>query len=179
MSYERRIYQHIIPALGQAQLDKLTTADIQDFYASLKKCGRLIRTDLYGDGLSNQTVRGIHTTLHAALGKAVEENLIFRNPADGCKLPSAKPREMKVLEPEEIQRLLIQAREDGCYELLLLELSTGLRRGEICALQWDDLDMKTGALQVERQVHRVRGELVVSPPKTKAGRRTVLLPPRS
>ena len=177
MSYERRIYQHIIPALGQAQLDKLTTADIQDFYASLKKCGRLIRTDLYGDGLSNQTVRGIHTTLHAALGKAVEENLIFRNPADGCKLPSAKPREMKVLEPEEIQRLLIQAREDGCYELLLLELSTGLRRGEICALQWDDLDMKTGALQVERQVHRVRGELVVSPPKTKAGRRTVLLPP--
>lgn len=83
---------------------------------------------------------------------------------------------MKVLTPEEIQRLLIQAREDGCYELLLLELSTGLRRGEICALQWNDLNLKTGALQVERQVHRVRGELVVSPPKTKAGRRTVLLP---
>ena len=83
---------------------------------------------------------------------------------------------MKVLTPEEIQRLLIQAREDGCYELLLLKLSTGLRRGELCALQWNDLNLKTGALQVERQVHRVRGELVVSPPKTKAGRRTVLLP---
>jgi len=172
MSYERRIYQHIIPALGGTQLDKLTTADIQEFYVSLKKSGRLIRADLYGEGLSDQTVRGIHTTLHAALDKAVEENLIFRNPSDGCKLPSAKPREMK-----EIQRLLIQAREDGCYELLLLELSTGLRRGEICALQWNDLNLKTGALQVERQVHRVRGKLVVSPPKTKAGRRTVLLPP--
>ena len=84
---------------------------------------------------------------------------------------------LKVLTPEEIQRLLIQAREDGCYELLLLELSTGLRRGEICALQWNDLNLKTGALQVERQVHRVRGKLVVSPPKTTAGRRTVLLPP--
>ena len=177
MSYERRIYQHIIPALGGTQLDKLTTADIQEFYVSLKKSGRLIRADLYGEGLSDQTVRGIHTTLHAALDKAVEENLIFRNPSDGCKLPSAKPREMKVLTPEEIQRLLIQAREDGCYELLLLELSTGLRRGEICALQWNDLNLKTGALQVERQVHRVRGKLVVSPPKTKAGRRTVLLPP--
>ena len=127
MSYERRIYQHIIPALGGTQLDKLTTADIQEFYVSLKKSGRLIRADLYGEGLSDQTVRGIHTTLHAALDKAVEENLIFRNPSDGCKLPSAKPREMKVLTPEEIQRLLIQAREDGCYELLLLELSTGLR----------------------------------------------------
>ena len=176
MSYERRIYQHITPALGQIQLDKLTTADIQEFYADLKKNGRLLRTELYGAGLSDQTIRGIHTTLHAALDKAVEENLIFQNPSDGCQLPSARPREMKVLTPEEIQQLLIQAREDGCYELLLLELSTGLRRGEICALQWNDLNLKTGALQVERQVHRVRGELVVSPPKTKAGRRAVLLP---
>lgn len=177
MSYERRIYQHIIPALGQIQLDKLTTAEIQQFYADLKQSGRLLRTELYGEGLSDQTVHGIHTTLRAALDMAVEEKLLLRNPADGCKPPPAKPREMQVLTPEEIQRLLIQAREDGCYELLLLELSSGLRRGEICALQWNDLDLKTGALRVERQVHRVRGDLVVSPPKTKAGRRTVLLPP--
>ena len=176
MSYERRIYQHVIPALGCIQLDKLTASDIQEFYASLKKGGRLIRTELYGEGLSDQTVHGIHTTLRAALDRAVEEKLLLRNPADGCKPPPAKPREMQILTPEEIQRLLIQAKEDGCYELLLLELSTGLRRGEILALQWSDLNLKTGALRVERQVHRVRGELVVSPPKTKAGRRAVLLP---
>ena len=176
MSYERRIYQHIIPALGGIQLDKLTTGDIQQFYTHLKQNGRLLRKELYGTGLSDQTIRGIHTTLHAALDKAVEEKLIFRNPADSCKLPPVKGREMKVLTPEEIQRLLIQAREDGCYELLLLELATGLRRGEILALQWGDLNFRTGALRVERQVHRVKGELVVSPPKTKAGNRTVLLP---
>ena len=176
MSYERRIYQHIIPALGDIQLDKLSTGDIQKFYTNLKKDGRLLRAEIYGEGLSDQTVRGIHTTLHAALNQAVEEQLIARNPADGCKLPSAKAREMQVLTPEEIQRLLIQAREDGCYELLLLELSTGLRRGEICALQWDDLNFSTGALRVERQVHRVRGELVVSQPKTKASNRSVVLP---
>ena len=92
MSYERRIYQHIIQELGQIHLDKLTTADIQEFYVSLKKGGRLIRTELYGEGLLDQTVRGIHTILHAALDKAVEEKLIFRNLSDGCKLPSAKPR---------------------------------------------------------------------------------------
>ena len=176
MSYERRIYQHIIPALGNVYLDKLTTGDIQQFYAHLKQSGRLLRRELYGEGLSDQTVRGIHTTLHAALDKAVEEKLIFRNPADNCKLPPAKSREMKVLAPEEIQRLLIQAKEDGYYELLLLELATGLRRGEILALQWGDLNFRTGALRVERQVHRIKGELVVSPPKTKAGNRTVLLP---
>lgn len=176
MSYERRIYQHIIPALGRILLDKLTARDIQQFYANLKKSGRLTRTELYGAGLSDQTVRGIHTTLRAALDKAAEEKLIFRNPADSCKPPSARPREMQVLTPEEIQRLLIQAKEDGCYELLLLELATGLRRGEILALRWSDLNFRTGTLRVERQVHRVRGELVVSPPKTRAGNRTVLLP---
>ena len=110
MSYERRIYQHIIPALGGIPLDKLTTGDIQGFYTDLKKNGRLLRTELYGEDLSDQTVRGIHTTLHAALDKAVEEKLIFRNPADSCKPPSARPREMQVLTPEEIQRLLIQAK---------------------------------------------------------------------
>ena len=176
MSYERRIYQHIIPALGKTQLDKLTTNDIQQFYTRLKQGGRLLRAELYGKGLSDQTVRGIHTTLHAALDKAVSEKLLFRNPADGCRLPPAKAREMQVLAPEEIQRLLIQAKEDGCFELLLLELSTGLRRGEVCALQWSDLNLRTGELRVERQVHRVKGELMVSPPKTKASNRSVILP---
>lgn len=176
MSYERRIYQHIIPALGSIQIDQLTTNDIQQFYAKLKQGGRLLRTELYGEGLSDQTLRGIHTTLHAALDRAVSEKLLFRNPADGCRLPSAKAREMQVLTPEEIQRLLIQAKEDGCYELLLLELSTGLRRGEICALQWDDLNLRTGELRVQRQVHRIKSKLVASPPKTKAGNRSVILP---
>lgn len=141
-----------------------------------KRPSRLIRAKHYGEGLSDQTVRGIHTTLHAALNKAVAEKLLFRNPADGCRLPPARAREMQVLTPEEIQRLLIQAREDGCFELLLLELSTGLRRGEICALQWNDLNFRTGELRVERQVHRARGELLVSPPKTKASNRSIILP---
>lgn len=104
MSYERRIYQHIIPALGGTQLDKLTPADMQELYVPLKKGDRLIRTELYDEGLSDQTVRGIHTTLHAALDKVVEENPIFRNFSERCKLPSAKPREMKVLTPVESQR---------------------------------------------------------------------------
>ena len=176
MSYERRIYQHITPALGQIQLGKLTTADIQKFYADLKKNGRLFRTELYGEGLSDQTVRGIHTTLHAALDKAVEENLIFRNPSDGCQLPSAKPREMKVLTPEEIQRLLIQAREDGCYELLLLELSTGLRRGELLGLKWSDINFESRTLEVKRQIQRVNGMIQETALKTHNVYRKILLP---
>lgn len=99
-----------------------------------------------------------------------------RNPVNGCKLPTAKPREMRVLTPEEMQRLLIQAKEDKCYELLLLDLSTGLRQGEILSLQWDDLNFNSEALRVERQVHRVKEKLVISQPKTNSSNRTVILP---
>ncbi len=83
---------------------------------------------------------------------------------------------MQVLTQEEMQRLLIQAKENGCFELLLLELSTGLRRGELLALQWDDLDLATGELKVERQVQRIKGELAVIQPKTKASSRSIILP---
>ena len=61
--------------------------------------------------------------------------------------------------------------------MALLELATGLRRGEFCALMWDDLDMTTGELRIERQVNRLDGELHVSAPKTDAAVRTVILPP--
>ena len=174
--YEELMRQHIIPGLGDTPLNQLTQPVLQQFYVRLKESGRKKNIERYGPGLSDRTVRNCHALCLTALDTAAEEKLIHRNPAVGCKLPPSRPREMQVLSPEEIQRLLIQAKEDGCYELLLLELSTGLRRGEICALQWDDLNFKTGALRVERQVHRVKGELVVSQPKTKASSRSVILP---
>lgn len=74
----------------------LTTNGIQQFYSELKKDGRFLRAELYSEGFSDQTIRGIHTTLHAALDKAVAEKFILRNPANGCRLPSAKAREMQV-----------------------------------------------------------------------------------
>ncbi len=103
-----------------------------------------------------------HATCRTALQKAVQEGLIRANPAIGCKLPPKKAREMQVLDWEELQRFLIQAQAEGYYELLLLDLATGLRRGEIMALQWDDLDFDTGVLNVSRQVCSVRGKLEIS-----------------
>ena len=174
--YENRIYQHIIPELGHILLSQLSQSDLQQFYHRLKQGGRLRRVEQYGPGLSDRMVKSCHVTCRMALDKAVAEGLILKNPAANCKAPATHPREMAVLTGEEIQRLLIQAKEDGCYELLLLELSTGLRRGEILALQWDDLDFRTGALRVERQVQRIKGELVVSQPKTRTSSRSVILP---
>lgn len=173
---ETLIYKHIIPELGSIPLRELTRNDLQQFYARLKTGGRLRYTETSGKGLSDRTVRACHVCCRTALGKAVKDGLIPVNPAEGCKLPPRKGSEMQVLTREELRRLLLQAKEDGCYEFFLLELSTGLRRGEILALQWDDLNFNTGELRICRQVIRNEGKLRITEPKTKGSMRTVVLP---
>ena len=175
--YEGRIYTHIIPQIGQVPLNKLTQNELQQFYARLKKGGRKKHVEKFGEGLSDRMVRSCHTTCRTALEKAVTEGLIRINPAVGCKLPPKKAKEMQVLTPAEIVRFLTQAKEEGYYEIFLLELTTGMRRGEIIGLKWRDLDLATGELHIARQVIRVKGETVVSQPKTKSSLRTVILAP--
>ena len=176
-NYEAKIYQHIIPELGKIPLNQLAQKDLQQFYARMKTSGRLIRTEQFGKGLSDSMVRGLHAACRSALEKAVQEELIRTNPAVGCKLPPKRGREMQVLGREELQRFLIQAQAEGYYELFLLDLCTGLRRGELLALLWDDLDFKTGTLTVNKQVYEVKGQLQVSVPKTRASIRRLVLPP--
>ncbi len=176
LDYENSIYRHIIPALGKILLVELTANDLQQFYVQMKKGGRLNRTEIYGEGLSDRMVRACHTRCLTALNRAIADGLIRVNPAADCKLPGQVLKDMNLLTREEMQRFLIQAKEEGYYELFLLELATGLRRGEVLALQWDDLNFKTGALHIQRQVYRANGELVVSAPKTKAALRTIILP---
>ncbi|MBQ8860997.1 MAG: site-specific integrase [Ruminococcus sp.] len=174
--YRNLIYNYIIPEIGNVQLDKLKSSDLQQFYSKLKTSGRKTRTELFGEGLSDRMVRSCHTTLKSALHKAVDEGLIRSNPAIGCKLPPKKAKEMQVLTNEEIQRFLIQAKEDGFYEFFLLELATGMRRGEILGLQWTDLNFKTGELHITRQASVVNGKLNISVPKTKTSDRIIILP---
>lgn len=176
LGYEDRIYKHIIPELGKISLNEITQSDLQQFYAKLKTSGRLIRVELYGPGLSDRMVRVCHGNCRSALQKAVEEGLIRQNPAIGCKLPPKKCGEMKILSQEEMQRFLIQAKQDGYYELFLLELGTGLRLGELLALQWSDVNLDTGELHITKAVTFIKGELIVSEPKTKSSIRTIVLP---
>ena len=176
-TYESRIRLHIIPEIGDIPLNKLTQNDLQQFYGRLKKSGRKRFADKYGEGLSDRMVRMCHATCRSALEKAVQDGLIRVNTAIGCKLPPKKAREMQVLTREELQRFLIQAKFEGYYEVFLLDLATGLRRGELMALQWDDLNFKTGVLNVNKQVYDVRGQLQISTPKTKNSIRKIVLPP--
>ena len=176
-NYENVIHNHVLPEIGKIPLNKLSQNDLQQFYGRLKKNGRKRLTEQYGAGLSDRMVRMCHAVCRSALERAVRDDLLRTNPAIGCKLPPKKAKEMQVLDREELQKFLIQAQADGYYELFLLDLCTGLRRGELIALQWEDLNFETGVLNVNKQVYDVRGQLQISTPKTKNSIRKIVLPP--
>lgn len=158
-------------------LNKLTQADCQKFLNEMKANGRKTHRDTKGPEMAERSVRSCYHVIRMALDRAVKDGLIKKNPILGVKLPPPEPKEMKVLSKEEIQRFLIQAKAEGMYELFLLELTTGLRRGEILALTWDDLNFETGELHISKQVTPVGGKNIISEPKTKAAFRTIILPP--
>lgn len=174
--YENHIYKHIIPAIGNKPLNKIKENDLQTFYSGLKESGRAIRAEIYGAGLSDRTVRAVHACCRAALEKAVKLKLIRMNPADMCRLPPKKGKEKQILSDDEMRRLLIQAKEDGFFEMFLLDLTTGMRRGELLALKWEDIDLDSGEVHVTKQIRMKNGETVISSPKTKNAVRTFILP---
>lgn len=174
-TYEGNIYRHIIPEIGKIPLNQITESDLQQFYSKMLKSGRIDRVEIFGAGLAPSMVRRIHTLCRAALEKAVKDGFIRQNPSLDCKLPPKKGTEMQVLSVEEMQRFLIQAKYDGFFELYLTELTTGVRIGELLALQWDDINFRTGAVSISKQATVAAGKMQISIPKTDSSIRTVYL----
>ena len=134
--YRRGIELHIVPRLGDIPLKKLTGRDLQWLYKDLQEHGRLREAQKGKQpGLSDSTIRGIHTMLHNALDRAVKERLIVRNPADDCVPPKIPKHEMKILPPEQIRSYLTAADQRGVLPMFYLELISGLRKGELVSLQ--------------------------------------------
>ena len=176
-TYRGYIDNHIKPNIGKIQLNKLTTLELQKLYKKLLSKGRVDRIEAKGQpkGLSPKTVRNIHQVIFSAMDFARSQKLIAGNPADGCALPKQEHREMKTLPVEQLASFLREAKDSGVFEMYYIELATGLRRGELLGLKWEDLDLEQGTLRVQRQVSRINGEVVEAPLKTKNSYRTISL----
>jgi len=169
--YEEIVRLHLVPGIGHHQLQKLLPQHLQAFYAQRLE-----------EGLSTTTVISFHNLLHKALKTAVRWNLIARNPCDLVSPPRRKRFEIRPLSLPQIHQLLAAARGHRQEALFILALSTGMRRGELLGLKWQDLDLEQGTLQVRRILTRIPSKLPgrgfeEAEPKTDKGRRRITLAP--
>ena len=174
-TYKGYIENHIKPNIGDIPIEKLTSLQLQKFYRLLLTEGRIprIESEKQPRGLSAKTVRNINQAISSAMDMAVRHKLILTNPTEGCELPKVEHREMKTLPAERLGAFLREAKESGVYELYYMDLATGLRRGELLGLKWEDVDLQNGIIHVRRQVARVDGEVKELPLKTKNSYRNI------
>lgn len=176
--YCNYINNHVKHILGNKPIGKVTTQHVQQMYSQLLAKGRLDPYSEKGPGLSHTTVRSIHMVFRQAMEAAVKARLIPVNPTDGAVPPKRDTSPMKVLNVEELDRFMQTiALEPMWRDFFYTEVTTGLRKGEICALQWSDFDEKAGTLKVCRALHRADRKIWLEETKTSAGMRVIVLPP--
>ena len=168
---------HIKPQIGSVPLAELTSLDLQRFYKHLLDGGRVDRIEAKKKpkGLAPKTVRNIHQMIGSAYNLAMEQKLVSKNPTQGCALPKAEHKEMQTLPIEQLTSFLREAKDSGVFALYYIDLTTGLRRGELLGLKWSDIDLEKGNLRVQRQIGRIDGKIIEMPLKTKNAYRTLPL----
>ena len=174
--YRNGIRLHVIPYLGNVPLQEITPSMLNGLYSKLLVSGRADG----GGGLAPNTVRNAHVVLHKALNDAVRWGLLSKNPsefADPPRVPMSTT--MRIWNADEVRAFLDSTETDRLQAAWVLAATTGMRRGEILGLRWDDIDLEARRLAVRRALVTSDYELSFSPPKTARGRRVVALDPET
>ena len=172
--YQYIVRSHLIPSLGQVPLTQLKPEHLQCLYSEKLSAGRF---DGKG-GLSKRSVQYIHVTLHKALKNAVKLGMIGRNPADAVEPHRPQHHEMQTMNESDIHIFLELAKSTPYYALFYLALFTGMRRSELLALRWCDVDLLLCQLSVTRTIHQLHNrDIIFQQTKTDKSRRMVSLSP--
>ncbi|WP_418629420.1 site-specific integrase [[Clostridium] scindens] len=182
-NYMLNIRTHIInDPIGKMTLKELTTDMLQQYYNG--KFNGKFNGNESKSGLSRRTVEYIRTLIGAALQQAYSNALIEKNVNDFTVLPRKEESEIQPLSLEEVQRVLKSAQNTELYTLLVVEIYTGMRKGEILGLQWENVDLDTKTLYVKKSLCRVENDnpedtrktkLILLEPKTKKSVRAIPL----
>ncbi len=172
--YESIVRVHLAPALGRIILSQLKPEHIQKYYSDKLKSKCLNKKNL----ISPRTVRRHSMCLHCALETAVKMGLLYRNPADAVDPPPDTQTEMHTMDEDDIRVFLDAAKRTAYYPLFYTALYTGMRRSELLALRWSDIDLLRCQLSVSRSLHQLRDRsFIFRQPKTVKGRRLIALTP--
>lgn len=163
--YRQVCATHIKPKLGTVKLQKLTPTHIQNLIAEMarnKKSPRMRQI--------------VYALLHRALVVAVKQGMIARNVVEAVDRPTVPKHEITPMTAEQAGKFLAAAEEDRLFAMYALALGTGMRQGELFGLEWSDIDLKAGTLQVRRTLVDIKGVFTTNEPKTDSGRRLIELP---
>lgn len=163
-SYSDWVRLHIIPALGDLEISKITPQRVEKFMLDLGK-----------NNYAGSTMQKIHTIIKDSLNKAERWQMVSKNVVDLVDRPKASKEEMLVWDNEQSLSFLKHAKSDRLYIAFLLALTTGMRQGEILGLRWKDVDLENGIVYVKQTLSH-DGQRISPLPKTAAGRRSITVP---
>lgn len=181
-NYEGQIRLHLRPHLGNILLKDLQTNQIQQLFNWMFREGKSKKGEPPA-GMSRKTIELTRIIASAALDKAVEDDLILKNPCKGTTLPQEEPQEVEPFTREEALRILETVKDDRLYAIYFLMFGAGLRRGEALGLKWRDINFKESKMHIKRSLREQKDDetgkylLKFSPPKSKKSRRTIPLTP--
>lgn len=165
--YAWLVNRHIIPHLGTIKLAKLKPQDIEGFYTKLLTAEE--------KPLSKRTIRHIHVLLKEALERAVNWDIIYKNILKVVNPPTPNKPSMNIWNEDQMKTFLNIARSDRYFIAYFLALTTGMRKGEILALRWQDIDFDNQLLYVTQSLSRGEKGYKLSDPKTAAGKRKITI----
>jgi integrase len=163
--YRGVVARYVVPAIGAVPLRDLKPQHLQALYARMQD-----------GGLSARTVRTVHVVLHRAFADAVLHQVLARNPCDAVRPPRLSPVEMATWDADQVAAFLRHVRASADPETNVavhVAAMTGMRRGEVCGLRWDDIDLDAGTIRVTRTRVVVAGEVRDGEPKTSRSRRVI------
>jgi integrase len=162
--YRQIADRQINPHLGAIELQKLKPAQVRNWHGLLLK-----------RGLSPGTARLAHQVLRRALSRAVEDEAVSRNVASGVSAPKVEAEEVAILNVDQINEVLSKLDGHWLHPIATLALGTGMRRGELLALRWEDIDFNNAAITIERSLEETNAGLRFKSPKNKRSRRIISL----
>lgn len=164
IGYKTKIKCYIKPSIGDILIGSLRAEHIQ----------RMVN-GMIEKGLSPKNIRDTFNNVNSAMKKAVKLRIIPYNPCEAVELPKLKKFRANVYSPQMIQTLLDKAKDTDMYLPVFLLVMVGLRRGELLALRWDDIDFKNNILKVRHNMVRGEDGYIIKPPKSEAGIRDIHL----
>lgn len=162
-TYNSIIKNHLVPNLGNIPLQNLKPLHIEDYYYNKRK------------ELSQRTLLHHHRVLSLALKSAVGWQLIPNNPCDHVETPKPAKYKPKILTPEQSKELMQLVKDTDMEAPIILMLATGIRRGELLALTWEDIDFANKILSIDKSlaVNESNKKLIIKEPKSKSSIRTI------